>query len=131
MEEFMKKEICLWTTFTKSYYEVVSAFSVQLVDAVHAKVEVLLWMDTASEADVDLSKRFLDRNLLEKSTYFNLEKSEACYYFVKYIYLLVAVLFIEGRDTKTVLVLYLLLKQRDMALQLFNCGFICVQEGGL
>lgn len=79
----------------------------------------------------DMSKRFLDRNLLEKSTSFNLKKSEARYYFVKHIYLLVTVLFIEGRCTNTILVVYLLLKQRDMAFQLFNCGFICVQEGGL
>lgn len=72
--------------------KVVNAFSVQLVDAVHAEVEALLWMDTVSAADVDRSKRFPDSNLLEKSTSFNLEKSHASYYFAKYIYLLVAVL---------------------------------------
>lgn len=29
------------------------------------------------------------------------------------------------------LLVYLLLKHDDLALQLFNCGFICVQEGGV
>lgn len=87
----MKKEICLWATFTKSYYKVVNTFSVQLVDAVHAQVEALLWIDTASVADVDTNKRFSDSNLLEKSTSLYLEKSQANYYCAKYIYLLVTV----------------------------------------
>lgn len=77
----MKKEIFLWTTFTRSYYKVVNTFSVQLVDAVYAQVEALLWMDKASRADVDMSKRFSD--LLEKSTSFNVEKSHGSYYFAK------------------------------------------------
>lgn len=88
----MKKEICLWATFIKSYYKVFNTFSVQFVDVVHAQVEALLWMDTASVADVDMSKGFWDSNLLEKSTSLYLEKSQAIYYFEKYIYLLVGVL---------------------------------------
>lgn len=54
-------------------------FSVQRVDAVHAQVEILLWMDTARVVDVDMGKWFLDSNLLEKSTSFCLEKSQTSY----------------------------------------------------
>lgn len=46
-------------------------------------------MVTVSVADVDMSKRFSESNLLEKCTSFNLEKSYANYYFAEYIYLLV------------------------------------------
>lgn len=42
-------------------------------------------------ADADISRLFSDSNLLEKSTSFYLEKSQASYYFAKYIYLLVVV----------------------------------------